>query len=168
MLEAIQLIVFPILVAFAGASDLLTMKIPNRVSILLVAGFIVLAFAMQLSLEQWGLHLAGAAIVFVACFAMFSVGWMGGGDAKFASAIALWFGFSESLLLFVLIVAIFGMLLTIGLLAFRMLPMLPLTLVRQDWIARLHDRKTGIPYGIAISAAALLVYPLTFWFPFVS
>lgn len=168
MIEDIQLIVFPILVAFAGASDLFTMKIPNRVSILLVIGYVILAFAMKLSLEQWGLHLAGAAIVFVACFAMFSFGWMGGGDAKLTSAIALWFGFNESLLIFVLMATFFGMLLTVGLLAFRTLPILPCSLVRQDWIVRLHDKKTGIPYGIAISAAALQVYPSTVWFPFAS
>ncbi|MBD1544757.1 A24 family peptidase [Roseibium aggregatum] len=165
MIENIQLIVFPILVAFAGASDLFTMKIPNRVSILLVAGFVILAIALGLSPEQWGWHLAGGGIVFVACFAMFFLGWMGGGDAKLASAIALWFGFNETLLVFLTMVAIYGMFLTVGLLAFRTLPVLPGPLFRQDWIARLHDRKTGIPYGIAIAAAGLQVYPSTFWFP---
>jgi len=165
MIENIQLIVFPILVAFAGASDLFTMKIPNRVSILLVAGFVILAVAMSLSPQQWGWHLAGGGIVFAACFVMFSIGWMGGGDAKIASAIALWFGFNETLLMFLTLVAIYGMLLTLGLLAFRTLPVLPGPLFRQDWIARLHDRKTGIPYGIAIAAAGLQVYPSSVWFP---
>lgn len=166
MIEPAQLILFPTLVAFAGASDLLTMKIPNWVSMLLVAGFILLAVVMNLTLEQWGMQLGGGAIVFVACFVMFALGWMGGGDAKLTSAIALWFGFNDSLLMFVLLVAVFGMFLTIGLLAFRRLPVLPGVLYRYDWIARLHDRKTGIPYGIAIAAAALQVYPSTFWFSF--
>jgi len=31
--------------------------------------------------------------------------------------------------------------------------------MRVTWIERLHDRKTGVPYGIALAAAALLVYP---------
>jgi prepilin peptidase CpaA len=165
MIEDIQLIVFPVLVAFAGASDLFTMKIPNRVSILLVGTFVLLALFMRFSLEQWALHLAGGGIVFVACFAMFALGWMGGGDAKLTSAIALWFGFNQSLMTFVLMMTIFGMALTLALLAFRMLPVLPGPLGRHDWISRLHDRKTGIPYGIAIAAAALQVYPSTIWFP---
>ena len=43
------------------------------------------------------------------CFAM---GWMGGGDAKMASAIALWFGFAH-LLDFLLYASVFGGALTL-------------------------------------------------------
>jgi len=43
-----------------------------------------------------------------------------------------------------------------------MLP-LPHVLVGRDWIERLHRRGGGIPYGIALAAAALLVYPHTEW-----
>ena len=32
---------------------------------------------------------------------------------------------------------------------------------KQAWIARLHDAKTGIPYGIALAAAGVMVYPQT-------
>jgi prepilin peptidase CpaA len=35
--------------------------------------------------------------------------------------------------------------------------------VRQPWLARLHDRRVGVPYGIALAAAALAVYPNTIW-----
>ena len=164
MLEASILVIFPILVAFAGASDLFTMKIPNRVSLLLIAGFFVLAVSTGLSVFQIGMHLAGFAIVLFLCFGMFAMGWMGGGDAKIASAIALWLGFGPDLVYFVVLVAFFGMGLTILLLNFKSLPVLPSSLARQDWIARLHDPQTGVPYGIAISASALLVYPETYWF----
>lgn len=165
MLDLILTLYFPLLVVFAGASDLFTMKIPNWVSILLVLGFVVLGFVIGLSPAQWGIHAAGGAVVFVVCFGMFFMGWMGGGDAKLTSAIALWFGFSDSLLSFLLMMTIFGMVLTLGLLAFKALPVLPGPLGRQDWISRLHDRKTGIPYGIAIAAAGMQVYPSTIWFP---
>jgi prepilin peptidase CpaA len=30
-------------------------------------------------------------------------------------------------------------------------------------VQRLHDKKGGVPYGIALAAAALLVYPDTLW-----
>ena len=43
MYELAILTVFPAAVAFAGAMDLFTMTIPNRISLALVAGFAVLA-----------------------------------------------------------------------------------------------------------------------------
>jgi prepilin peptidase CpaA len=48
--------------------------------------------------------------------------------------------------------------LTLLLLAVRRWP-LPLQLKQVLWIDRLHDSKTGVPYGIALAAAGLLVYP---------
>ncbi len=164
MFDAALLAVFPILVVFAGVSDLLTMTIPNRVSVLLVAAFVVLGFMAGLSPADWGYHALGGAVVFVACFAMFGLGWMGGGDAKVASAIALWFGFGPELLSFVIMTAIYGMILTLGLLFFKRIPALPLIMAQTHWISRLHDTRTGIPYGIAIAAAALMIYPQSPWF----
>ncbi len=48
--------------------------------------------------------------------------------------------------------------LTLALLYMRMHP-LPSGLVGQGWLVHLHDRQTGIPYGIALGAAALLLLP---------
>jgi prepilin peptidase CpaA len=50
------------------------------------------------------------------------------------------------------------------LLSFRKLP-LPDVLERQPWILRLHEAGGGVPYGIALAAAALAVYPKTGWMP---
>ena len=44
MIEFFALIVFPALMAFAASSDLLTMKIPNRVAIALTAAYLAFAF----------------------------------------------------------------------------------------------------------------------------
>ena len=38
---------------------------------------------------------------------------------------------------------------------------LPVALISQDWLARLHSPREGVPYGIALAAAGLLVYPDT-------
>ena len=48
------LVVFPVLMACAAASDLLTMTIPNKLSLLLVAGFAALAIvtAMRFFADQ--------------------------------------------------------------------------------------------------------------------
>lgn len=163
MISAAVLVVFPMLVAYAGCSDLLTMKIPNKVSLLLIFAFSIMAFAADMPLLEWGTHLLGGTAVFACCLGMFSLGWMGGGDVKVASAIALWFGFGPDLLAFVTLTGLYGLALTYGLLIFRMVPVLPNVLARQDWILRLHHPRTGIPYGIAIAIAALHVYSLTHW-----
>jgi len=152
---------FPGLIAFAGSMDLFTMTIPNKVSLALVAGFLVLAPVAGLGLYDVALHLACGALVLCITVFMFEMGWMGGGDAKIFAAISLWLGFGY-VGNFMVIAAIAGGVLTLGLLMFRKFP-LPQVMIRQPWLERLHHPKTGIPYGISISFAALVVYPNTPW-----
>jgi prepilin peptidase CpaA len=110
-----------------------------------------------------GMHLAAAALVLIVSFLLFTQGWIGGGDAKLAAAAALWFGFGY-LLDFLVYASLLGGALTLVLIQFRRLP-LPGLLARQHWIMRLHDKAGGVPYGIALAAAALIVYPKTGWMP---
>jgi prepilin peptidase CpaA len=161
--DAIRLLLFPALMAFAASSDLLTMTISNRLSLALAGTFFVLTLITGMSLAAFGMHLAAAAVVLVVAFGFFSQGWIGGGDAKLAAATALWFGF-DFLLDYMLNAALFGGVLTLVLIQFRKLP-LPAVLARQAWILRLHETGGGIPYGIALAAAALTVYPRTGWMP---
>ncbi|MBS0249117.1 MAG: prepilin peptidase [Proteobacteria bacterium] len=161
--DAIRLALFPTLMAFAASSDLLTMTISNRLSLALTAGFAVLALTTGMPLAAIGMHVAAAAAVLVVGFIFFSQGWIGGGDAKLFAATALWFGF-DHLLDYATYASIFGGVLTLVLLQFRKLP-LPAVLARQPWIMRLHEERGGIPYGIALAAAALIIYPKTGWMP---
>ena len=107
------------------------------------------------------MHLGAAALVLVFAFIFFSRGWIGGGDAKLAAATALWFGFGH-LLDYLIYASLFGGALTLLLLQFRRWP-LPGLLARQHWLLRLHEPRGGVPYGIALAAAALIVYPNTAW-----
>lgn len=157
MIETLLLVVFPGLMAAAAASDLVTMTIPNKLALALVAGFGVVALVGGLTPQAILMHAAAGGLILVATFAMFAFGWIGGGDAKLAAATALWLGFGV-LLDYLLVAAIAGGLLTLGLLAMRRLP-LPAFAARWGWLAHLHDHRTGIPYGIALAAAALAVYP---------
>ena len=100
-------------------------------------------------------------MVLVVAFVFFTRGWIGGGDAKLAAATALWLGF-DHLMPYLVYASLFGGALTLLLLQFRLAP-LPSVLARQDWVQRLHDRDGGVPYGIALAAAALAVYPQTAW-----
>ena len=161
--DSIRLLLFPALMAFAASSDLLTMTISNRLSLALGCGFFLLTLITGMSLAAIGMHLAAAALVLVFSFGFFSQGWIGGGDAKLAAATALWFGF-DYLLDYLIYASLFGGVLTLVLIQFRQLP-LPAALARQPWILRLHETGAGIPYGIALAAAALAVYPKTGWMP---
>jgi prepilin peptidase CpaA len=161
LIDAIRLFLFPALMAFAASSDLLTMTISNRLSLILAGGFFLLTLVTGMSLAAVGMHLGAAALVLGFGFIFFSRGWIGGGDAKLAAATALWFGFSH-LLDYLVYASLLGGALTLLLLQFRRWP-LPGVLARQHWVLRLHEQGGGIPYGIALAAAALIVYPDTAW-----
>ena len=161
--DTIRLLLFPALMAFAASSDLFTMTISNRLSLALAGGFLLLTLVTGMTLAAFGMHIAAAAAVLIVAFGFFSQGWIGGGDAKLAAATALWFGF-DFLLDYMVYASLFGGVLTIVLIQFRKLP-LPAVLARQKWIMRLHETGGGVPYGIALAAAALVVYPKTGWMP---
>jgi prepilin peptidase CpaA len=160
-IDAIKILFFPSLMAFAASSDLLTMTISNRVSLLLAAGFCGLALATGMPFSDIGFHALAGAAVLVAGFLCFNRGWIGGGDAKLAAATALWFGFAH-LYDFLLFASVLGGGLTLLILKFRSLP-LPPFFNRFEWLESLHRKESGVPYGIALAAAALLIYPYTSW-----
>jgi prepilin peptidase CpaA len=159
--EAIKLLLFPAMMAFAASSDLLTMTIPNRVSLIMLGGFLLLALASGMSLEQLALHAGAGLLVLCITFGFFARGWIGGGDAKLAAVTALWFGF-EHLMEYALYGSILGGGLTLALLQYRALPM-PGMLLGHAWAERLHQPKGPVPYGIALAAAGMVIYPSTFW-----
>jgi prepilin peptidase CpaA len=161
ILDIARLLLFPALMAFAAASDLFTMTISNRVSLALVAGFLVLAVLSGMGLHDLISHVGAGAAVLAVAFACFAMGWIGGGDAKVAAGAALWFGFGH-LMNYLLYASLFGGALTLLLLEFRQWP-LPYALAGQDWLNKLHARDSGIPYGIALAIGALTIYPETEW-----
>ncbi len=156
------MLIFPATMAFAAASDLISMTISNRLSFVLMGGFAVLAIWSGMGLEQVGWHVLAGASVLVVGFAMFAFGWIGGGDAKLAASTALWFGFSYQLVEYLLVSALFGGALTIIMLTYRNFPV-PKLLHGQAWAIRLHRADEGVPYGLALAAGALTVYPKSWW-----
>ncbi len=159
MLDFAVLAVFPGLMVFAAVSDLLTMTIPNRVSLILIAGFFALGLAFGMPLAAMGWHLLAGLMVLAVCFVMFNFGWIGGGDAKLAAATALWLGFGV-LARYGFLAAIFGGILTLAILQLRNMTR-PEGFLARNWVLRLHDHKIGIPYGVALALAGLVVYPDT-------
>lgn len=154
------LVVFPLAMIFGALWDLTTMTIPNLLTVALAVMFAVLVPFAGLSLPEIALHAAAGAGMLLVGMVLFAFGWIGGGDAKFVAATALWIGLYD-LLAYLLVASLFGGALTLALLWFRTMPLPPF--MRREWILRLHDRKTGIPYGVALAAAGLLMFPETVW-----
>ncbi|PDV87355.1 peptidase [Rhizobium sp. H4] len=151
------LLVFPLCLAFAAFSDLFTMTIPNRVSLILIASFLVLAPFSGFGLQAIGMHLAAAAIVLAACFALFAFNVMGGGDAKLLTATALWFGLNQSLALLMADVAAVGGLITLLILLVRTQSNTILAIGLPVPNSVLLAKK--IPYGIAIAIGGFMAFP---------
>jgi prepilin peptidase CpaA len=159
--EAIGLTLFPATMAFAAASDLLTMTIANRVSLLLIAGFALVAELSGISGAVLLSHIAAGGAVLAVAFLCFARGWIGGGDAKLAATTALWLGFGP-LFDYLICASILGGALTLLIMTFRTMP-LPDAFAGWQWAERLHRPDAGIPYGIALAGAALIVYPQSEW-----
>jgi prepilin peptidase CpaA len=153
------IVFFPAALALAASMDLLTMTIPNRVCAALAIGYLVLALAIGVSLGDIMINMSCAGAVLAGMFTLFACGVIGGGDAKLAAAISLWLGWG-TMVDYGLTAALYGGALTLAILLGRRLA-LPVWLSRHEWIARLHDAKTGVPYGIALAAAGMMLYPHT-------
>ena len=156
MLDNVALLIFPLLMAYAASSDLFTMRISNYLVLCMVVGFAIVAMLSGITPLEFGLHFACAGVVLVGAFIFFSFGWIGGGDAKFAAATALWLGFGQTLP-YLVVAALLGGALTLLILALRRMPLTPF-IARVPWITRLHDENAGIPYGIALAAAGIFTY----------
>ena len=162
MLELAVLTVMPGAVAFAAAMDLLTMRIPNLISAVMVSAFFPLALLAGLSAPDMLNHVAAGLLMLLVGVLLFIPGWFGGGDAKLMAAIALWVGL-DNLFPYIFYVAMAGGLIAAAFCSARSVP-LPRMFLGEAWALRLHRHDTGIPYGLALAAGALLVYPYTVWF----
>lgn len=155
-LENPLLIVFPIIMIATVLSDYTRLIIPNEYSIALACAFLAYAGYSVSDFSTLGDHLLAGVIVFGVGVVLFALGLMGGGDVKIASAAALWLG-TPLLLDFVLITSIVGAVITLFILFMERSPALaPLT--PGGWVESEERDKLRVPYGVAISAAALIVF----------
>jgi len=160
MLQAAILVIFPFCMLFAAISDMVSMTIANRVSVILVVAFAVLAPLTGMDWATYGMHFAAGGLVLAVTFSIFAFGGMGGGDAKLLAATAVWMGFGFLLLEYLVFGAVFGGLLTLAILKFRSSPVSVFT-GRNVFLRHFADEKAGIPYGVALGVAGLLVFPET-------
>lgn len=139
-------------------SDLKGMVIPNMHSLVIIGVFIgCYAVLWLLGREDvfapfWS-HIVGAVIVFVITLIMFTTKVLGGGDAKLATAVALWTGL-KGMIPFVFYMTLIGGVL--GLAALYLQKKKPFKKPKKGtWIARVQGGESKVPYGVAIALGAL-------------
>ncbi|MEN0115132.1 MAG: prepilin peptidase [Agrobacterium cavarae] len=157
MIIAAIFLILPLCLALAASTDLLEMTIPNRISIILLGTFIIVAPLSGMQWQTFFLSLGAGLAVFSSCFILFTLNVMGGGDAKLLTASAVWFGFNASLAVFLIAVAFVGGILTLAILSLRSHSQEIMTTGVPIPDSLLVAKK--VPYGIAIAIGGLMTYP---------
>jgi prepilin peptidase CpaA len=132
---------FALAMLVAAGCDIAWRRLPNWLTAAVALGFLPWAWAAGFSWTGIGIALGVGVVVLGIGFGLFAAGIIGGGDAKFAAAIALWIGLSLELLRFFLVMSLAG-----GVLA---------VIVLAKQAATKSPAARPLPYGVAIAVAAL-------------
>ena len=155
--RSIALLFFPFAMAFAASTDLLTMRISNKLVLLLVVGFLIMAIAISMPLQQFAMHVACAVLVLAVGFAFFALRFDRRRRCQAGCCHHALARLRAGAALSGLFGAFLAASLTLAILALRRLPLTPF-LARYRWLERLHDNKSGVPYGIALAIAGMITY----------
>lgn len=156
--------IFPTALIIAAVSDIAKFEIPDWVSIALVVVYPIVALLGDVAWADIGLHAAAGILVFIGGAVLFYFRAFGGGDVKLLAASAVWVGWQD-LLVFILVVALAGGLVTLLLLVLRLMyrGIRKISgssdeIVATSWYTRLLSPERGVPYGVAIGLAGFLLF----------
>jgi prepilin peptidase CpaA len=149
--HSVLVAIWTITLIAAAAYDLRAFRIPNFLPGILILLFGVMTALHGLSPEIWE-NFFHFLLALVVGMALFSRGWIGGGDAKLYAAAALWFRWEEAVP-FLFLTTLAGLLLAIAFIVARMAGL------RKN--VPKQDRR--IPYGVAIAAGAILSAAWSGW-----
>lgn len=147
---------FSFCMLMAAYMDASIMKIPNWISLVIIALFLAMTPFAWDGVAVFGEHLLVGLAFFIAGFAMFALGWMGGGDAKLLAATALWWTWADAAL-YIFYVGAIGGCLALLLLVGRNYA--PARLATSSWFYGLFKEEKQMPYGLALAGGALLTLP---------
>ena len=148
MLQLAFIAIYSALLFWSAFEDIRSRTIPNAVIVALSILYVLYCVA---GFASWTDGALGALLMFLPTFALFHFGFMGGGDTKLMTAIALWMG-AKGVLAFCLITSIAG-----GILALVFL----IKKRRQEAALQGTDQEASetpaivLPYGVAIAAGGL-------------
>ena len=152
MLHQFLMFCFFALAVMAALSDLREYRIPNKISLALLALYPVHVLVSPAPVD-WLMALAVASLVFAAGLTLFFCRMLGGGDVKFLAAASLWAGSTQTLPL-LCVMGLAG-----GALALEALGVQNVRRYRSTGIAGVivPDNTVAapkLPYGVAIAAGA--------------
>ena len=135
--------------------DALHYLIPNSLNMAIFMLYLPAIYFLKFDAVS-GLMAAG--VILLVGLGIFALGLMGGGDIKLLTALGLWFGFSETLAIFLILTTLLGGVLSL-------LAVLARAIIGRVWLKhapeiplpRVLTKGQPVPYGIAIAAAFLLL-----------
>ncbi|MBG1233952.1 A24 family peptidase [Aestuariivirga litoralis] len=166
MLQNLCVFLLPSLLILAAASDVMSFRIPNWLTLLTAGLFFPMALAAHMPWPEFGSHLAAGGILFVVGFLFFQAGIFGGGDAKLMAAAGLWFG-TASMLPFLFMTALAGGVLALAV-AFWSAFMVTWEIEGDAApFARLGQKLRAlgpnVPYGFAFALGGIIAFKDTWW-----
>jgi prepilin peptidase CpaA len=140
---------YAVVLTVAAVSDIRSRRIPNWTVVALLALFVAWCFVGPAVQPLWALAAFGIALV--GTLALYLLNVVGAGDSKLFAAAALFAGF-KGLALLALATALIG-----GVIAIGMMLVNPKRVLRGLTAKGRGEKQLGIPYGVPIALAALLV-----------
>jgi len=149
------------LLLLASWTDLTRYRISNWIPLAIFGLFPPYALSVGLSMNELVWHGIAFAITLGAGFALFTWNKCGGGDVKLLAVVALWAGWGTPLVNLVTLTAIFGAVLSLGILLCRWTAIggaIDSVLRVHGWEFAVFDpAKKVAPYAVAISGAFFVV-----------
>jgi len=141
----------------AAVWDIRSLRIPNWISLVIAALFLVALIAQPERFSPLWVHVLAAGVTLIVGFLLFVVRIMGAGDTKLASSLVLWIG-AKGLVSFVFFMAIWGGLLGVAALGLKKFK--PFKNPRPGgWVEKVQSGHNAVPYGVAVSFGAIV----SFW-----
>ncbi len=150
-------IIFAATLSYGCISDIKSLKIPNAVSVIVIALFF-LNYSLSMPAGDLANHLIVAGAALLLGFGVYAAGFMGAGDIKLISALMLWAGARDAFAFLIVMSFAGGLFAGLLLIARTSMAVWPSA---QHYIPSRRLRtwaQRGIfPYGIAICTAGLLL-----------
>jgi prepilin peptidase CpaA len=166
MLQTLSNSMLPVLLIVAGASDVLSLRIPNWLTALTALLFFPMAYATHMPLADFQMHLIAGAGLFIAGFLFFQLGLFGGGDAKLMAAAGLWFGTTQSLQ-FLFLTTLAGGVLALFVGVWSIVTMHWDIYSTEKSLGSISKRilalKPNVPYGLAFAVGGIITFRDTWW-----
>jgi prepilin peptidase CpaA len=166
MLHTLSNSLLPVLLIVAAISDVLSLRIPNWLTITIAALFFPMAFATGMPMAEFGVHLLIGLGLFVAGFLFFQLGLFGGGDAKLMAATGLWLGSAQAVpFLFITVMAGGVLALLVGFWS-TLVMYWEIHASSPSMISigkRILALKPNVPYGLAFAIGGIIAFRDSWW-----